>query len=203
MSLNWLKKKQQKVFIDPGHGGLDDGAVGFGIDDVGYLYEDEVNLTMGLYLDLMLMNKNYITKMSRRRDVAVSLQNRCDMANEWDASIFVSIHVNSFKRPGPSGFGVYVYSGTTNPDTQRLAETINKHLVDDFSNHVQRGIHGANFYVLRKTRMPAVLVECEFISNPVQREWMRKIENRFLMAGSISRGIGEFFSTTGRRPWRE
>lgn len=198
--LSWLRKRRPKVFIDPGHGGLDDGAVA---DPGKYLFEDEINLTIGLYLDLMLRMKNFDTMLSRNRDVGLSLHDRCEIANGWGASIFVSVHVNSFTRPSPSGFGVYVYSGTANPDTQRLAETINSHLVEDFSEHMQRGIYGENFYVLRKTRMPAVLVECEFISNPEQAEWLRKIENRFLMAASLFRGIEDFFSVTGQRPWRK
>jgi N-acetylmuramoyl-L-alanine amidase len=198
--LSWLRKKQLKVFLDPGHGGLDDGAVA---SPGMYLYEDEVNLTIGLYLDLMLRLKRFDTMLSRNRDIGLSLHDRCEIANGWGASIFVSLHVNSFTRPGPSGFGVYVYSATTNPDTQRLAETINTHLVEDFPDHVQRGIYGENFYVLKKTRMPAILVECEFISNPKQAEWIRKVENRFLMAASLSRGIEDFFAVVGRRPWRK
>ena len=198
--LRWLQKKRPKIFIDPGHGGLDDGAVA---SPGKYLYEDEINLTISLYLDLMLRLKNFDTLMSRNRDTAISLYDRCEIANGWGASVFVSVHVNSFTRPSPSGFGVYVYSGTANPDTQRLAEVINSHLVQDFPEHVQRGIYGENFYVLKKTRMPAILVECEFISNPEQAEWIRKIENRFLLAASLSRGIEEFFSGLAGRPWRK
>ena len=197
--LRWFRKKKPKIFIDPGHGGLDDGAVA---GPGKYLYEDEINLTIGLYLDLMLRLKGYETMLSRNRDIAISLRDRCDIANGWGASIFVSVHVNSFSRPGPTGFGVYRYSATTNPDTMALAEVVNEHLVQDFPNHVQRGIFGENFYVLRHTNMPAILVECEFISSPEQAEWMRKIENRFLMAASLSRGIESFFARVQQRPWK-
>ena len=87
--LKWLQKKRPKVFIDPGHGGLDDGAVA---GPGRHLYEDEINLTISLYLDLMLKLKNFDTLMSRNRDSAISLQDRCEIANGWGASIFVSVH---------------------------------------------------------------------------------------------------------------
>ena len=96
-----------------------------------------------------------------------------------------------------------MYGGSTNPNTQTLAEMVSSNLADDFPDHVQRGIYAENFYVLRKTAMPAILVECEFISNPTQAEWMRKVESRYLMANSISRGIQEFFGSLGGRSWRK
>jgi N-acetylmuramoyl-L-alanine amidase len=195
---SWLGKRKYKVFVDPGHGGLDDGAsAGPGK----YLSEDEINLTVGLFLDLMLRNLGIETALSRNRDIGLSLQDRCVAANEWGADIFVSIHINAFQRPSATGLGVYVYEKTKNPDTQRLAEIINQGFVDDFPIHTQRGVFGENFYVLKRTRMPAVLVECEFISNPTQAEWLRKIESRYLLAFSLSRSIAQFFGNLSKGGW--
>lgn len=195
---SWLEKRKYKVFVDPGHGGLDDGAVA---GPGRYLFEDEINLTIGLFLELMLKGIGIEATLSRNRDVALSLQDRCIVANEWGADIFVSIHINAFQRPSARGLGVYVYQNTKNPDTQRLAEVINQGFVDDFPTHTQRGVFGENFYVLRKTRMPAVLVECEFISNPEQAEWLRKIESRYLLALSLSRSITQFFGDLSKGGW--
>lgn len=69
------------------------------------------------------------------------------------------------------------------------ARDIQAELTQRFYDHVNRGVKSSNFYVLRKTRMPAVLVECEFLSNPKTRKFLREPENQLGLARAIAKGV--------------
>lgn len=148
-----------KIFIDPGHGGKDSGAVDNG------LKEKDIVLYIALRMKYILQDEytNAQVKLSREKDVFVDLSERARMANAWGANYFVSIHVNA---GGGTGFESYVHSSrpTTavayqNVMHQAIMAAIAGHGVRD------RGKKAANFAVLRETRMPAILTENLFIDN--------------------------------------
>lgn len=144
------------VVLDPGHGGSDSGAVGYG------LYEK--NLT----LDIATRAKNYMATnfpstvyMTRTTDATVELSTRTSFANSKGANFFVSFHINSYSTSSPNGLETYYYTGSTNG--QRLATKLYDQLRASYST--LRGVKDAAFYVLKYTNMPASLGETGFISN--------------------------------------
>ena len=155
-----------KIFIDPGHGGPDPGAVGNGV------IEEYVNLNVSLELARLLRNAGYSVMLYRTTsdenvlsDKNADLRNRAAMANNWGADYFISIHTNSSERPAAQGVEAYVYrlGGTS----QRLAQSIVDAVSDELGS-VNRGVMQANFAVLRRTNMPAVLVELGYLTNQTE-----------------------------------
>ncbi len=157
-----------KIFIDQGHNpsGVNSGAEGNG------LREQDITYIVGRYLyDLLSANPNFEAKLSRENSSVslgtsnlTSLQQRVRMANSWNADYFISIHTNGSVNPSGNGTEAYVYS--LDGESAVLAE----YLVDSISDRmgtVNRGVFSRpSLYVLRRTRMPSVLVELGFISNP-------------------------------------
>ncbi len=155
-----------KIFIDAGHGGPDPGAVGNGVT------EEYVNLNVARYLADELRSLGYEVMEYRTTptenvlaDKNADLRNRAQMANDWGADYFVSIHTNSSVNPTAQGAEAYVYR--FGGEAERLAESILEAISDRLGS-VNRGVFEANFAVLRRTRMPAVLVELGYLTNATE-----------------------------------
>lgn len=173
-----------KIFIDPGHGGKNPGAIG-----PNGLYESNVTLDIGLKLGRILTNWGYEVNYSRVTDTTVSLSERAKMANDWGADYFVSIHCNSNVNPEANGTSTYFFRAGT--IAENFAQIVNNNLV----RQIQRkdlGIFSANFAVLRLTRMPAILVETAFISNPEESRLLATNSFRQNCAIGIANGIAQF-----------
>ncbi len=179
-----------KFFIDAGHGGPDPGAVANGVT------EQAVNLNVARALAELLKENGYqVMEYRTTRDENVlsnknqDLSNRAAMANRWGADYFISIHSNSSTNPSANGFEAYVYR--KNSTAERLAESIVASVVSSLGSK-NNGVKTANFAVLRRTSMPAVLLELGYVSNPTEalnlnsRAWQKK------MAEAIYRGIQNF-----------
>lgn len=173
-----------KICIDPGHGGHDPGANGpTGLD------EAPVALTISLKLAEELAGEGIQTKLTRSTDVYVELGYRCQIANDWGADYFVSIHLNS---NGSTAKGIETLYTTQNG--KALAEPIQQALIDT-TGEVDRGLKERNdLYVLNGTAMPAVLVEVGFISNPGTEKEFRDGEYLDALAEAIAEGIIHFLN---------
>ena len=147
-----------KIFLDPGHGGHDRGASGFG------LHEKDVVLSIANYTKLELESKysNVMVMMSRSTDKYVGLEDRAKMANRWGADYFISFHNNAFNGEA-SGFESFVHP-TASGSTIEFQRTVHNSIVNKFG-FLDRGKKEANFSVLRHTKMPALLIEYLFIDN--------------------------------------
>jgi len=155
-----------KIFIDPGHGGRDSGASGHG------LQEKDVTLKISKKIrDHLKKYSEVHIKMSRTKDIFVSLTARTKEANEWGADYFLSIHINS---GGGTGFESYIYSGLTGKSkTNKYRDTIHKKVAKAIDMK-DRGDKKANFHVLRESSMPAMLGENGFIDNKTNALKMKK-----------------------------
>ena len=183
-----------KVFIDQGHNPRDfnTGAEGNG------LFEQDITYTVGTLLyDLFVRNPNFEPRLSRPNTDTVlgtsnstSLTARVDLANSWGADIFLSLHTNAAENPNASGCETLIYSRSSNI-AHGLAEDIVEQLslVTGLRN---RGvIERPGLYVLKKTRMPAVLVEMGFITNKEDAELM--VNSPWLFARGIYRGTLKYY----------
>jgi N-acetylmuramoyl-L-alanine amidase len=174
--------KFASICIDPGHGGADNGAAW------GQAQEDDINLGVAFLLRCELEKRGRDVVMTREKDVFVSLEDRCKIANKFAADLFVSIHCDAWHKETVSGMSVHMYRGA-NYITEGIAQRVHLALTNRFPGHVNRGIKLAGFCVLRNTVMPAILVECEFISNPEQRRFLREPENQLAIARAIASAI--------------
>ena len=169
------------VVVDAGHGGKDNGAYRrYGGA------EKLANLDVAKRLDRKLRESELKTVMTRSSDVFISLDERVAIENSQKNAIFVSIHFNDSRRRAIHGFETYYHSG----DSFDLANRIQSKLVT-IPHSANRGVHTANFRVLRLATYPAVLVECGFLSNRSEGSEARSIEYRELLADRIAEAIVE------------
>jgi N-acetylmuramoyl-L-alanine amidase len=170
------------ICIDPGHGGVDNGA------SYGFVEEDDTNLAIAFYLDYELRLSGFNTILTREKDEYFSLYQRVLTANIKKADLFISIHCDAFHAVTAKGMTVHV-STKSSTRSMTLANSIDGQLKIQFPEHQHREIKRSNFYVLSGTEMPAVLIECEFLSNPETRDFLKEPENQRRLARSISGGI--------------
>src|SRR5690606_30999377 len=170
-----------KIFIDPGHGGSDPGAVANG------LREKDLTLKIAKYMrDYLLNNYSGVSvRMSRENDKAVSLSARTNDANKWGANAYVSIHVNA---GGGTGFESYVYPNVGQA-TRNLQNAVHSEVMKVFSGFRDRGKKQANFHVLRETKMSAVLTENGFIDTKNDADFLN-LERNLRMIGEAHAAVG-------------
>jgi N-acetylmuramoyl-L-alanine amidase len=174
-------KSFRTVVVDAGHGGKDSGAYRRSGPP-----EKLVTLDVARRLDQKLRESQLNTVMTRDSDVFIPLDERVAIENRQKKSIFVSIHFNDSRRRGIHGFETYYHS----PHARELAERIQSKLMT-IPNSANRGVHTANFRVLRLADYPAVLVECGFLSNRREGKVARDAEYRELLADKIAEAIVE------------
>jgi N-acetylmuramoyl-L-alanine amidase len=174
-------KSFKTVVVDAGHGGKDNGAYRkFGGA------EKIATLDVAKRLARKLHDSEVKVVMTRSTDVFVPLDERVEIENAQNNSIFVSIHFNDSRRRAVHGFETYYHS----PMSLELAQAIQAKLttISRFSN---RGVHRANFRVLRLAKYPAVLVECGFLSNRREGGSARDADYREALADKIAEAIVE------------
>jgi len=167
------------VVIDAGHGGYDRGGI-----PGQRIAEKTMTLDVAQRLNGLLSAKGYRVVMTRDSDVFVPLPTRVAIANSYRDAIFVCIHFNSAKRVGADGIETYFYSRDSLP----LASAVH-YFVAGGAPTPNRGVRRRGFYVLRKTKIPAVLVECGFLTNPGEGEYAQTASYRQKLAEEIAAGI--------------
>jgi N-acetylmuramoyl-L-alanine amidase len=167
------------IVIDPGHGGADWGATD-GIK------EKDAVMAIGVQVATILEAHGIKAILTRNGDYFIGLDRRVEIARESKADLFVSIHANYYDRPEAMGVETYSYGSGS-----RLADMIQQSIVRRLAV-VDRGTKTARFLVLRKSTIPAVLVETGFISNKIECALLATPEYRNRMADAIARGILEY-----------
>src|SRR5436305_12971511 len=169
------------VVVDAGHGGKDNGAYRkFGGA------EKIATLDVAKRLARKLRESDLKIVMTRSTDVFIPLEQRVAIENAQKNSIFVSIHFNDSRRRGIRGFETYYHSA----NSFDLAHRIQSKLMT-IPHSANRGVHSANFRVLRLAKYPAVLVECGFLSNRLEGGEARDSEYREALADRIAEAIVE------------
>ena len=172
-----------KVVIDPGHGGSDPGAVG-----INGLRETDIVLEVSKSVAEFLTNKGVKTILTRNYERTLDLQPRVNKANNSKADAFVSIHANATrgKRKDVNGLETYYYSGYKG---NSLAKNIQKQILIVSPQSPDRGVRRSRFYVIRKTLMPAALVEIGFVTGKYDADLLRQKGYRDMISFAIARGI--------------
>lgn len=175
------------VMLDPGHGGKDPGAIG-----VGGLREVDVILPIAKRVAELLAKQGIAVKMTRNSDYFVGLDERVTMSRDAGATMFVSIHANSIdNRPDVNGLETYHYNLG-----KSFAETVHSVVVDYVNKNGfylgNRNVRSARFLVLRKSSIPAILVETGYLTSEAESARLRREDYQKVMAEAIAKGIVQY-----------
>ena len=186
-----IDPSKKTVVIDSSHGGSASGAC---YEDI---LEKDLTLPMSLKLRDLLQEMGYNVVMTRDEDVYMTLTERCQVANEIGADVFVSIHCNALEN-NTSYQGLFTFYSTGSTLGQRLAQYVQTAAAAS-TGTIDRGIqNNSDYTVLIKTTMPAILVETGFMSN--HTELMNLCDDAYQtrMAQGIAQGIDQYFRASGR-----
>lgn len=188
------------VMLDPGHGGYDPGAV-----SAQGVYEKEINLEIARKVKEMLIPSGIEVFMTREEDLdyvpngikgrrtkkQMDLNHRIEMAKEEKADIFVSLHVNATKTGNNSGAETF-YDYKSEPGKQ-LAELIQQELIKINGMNCRIAKPG-DFYIIKNTSMPAVIVEVGYLSSTKEQKRLQQSWYQEQLARAIAKGIANYFS---------
>ena len=185
-----------KIFIDQGHNpeGVNAGAEGFG------LREQDITYNVGIYLrDILDRDPRFEARVSRPTPETVlgttnatSLAARVNAANSWPADYFLSIHVNANTNPNVNGTEMYIYGA--GGQAQWLAESLLTSITERLDTKNNGVFVRPSLYVLRRTAMPAVLLELAYITNAADAEKLE--DDHYAFADAIYRGLLNYFGFT-------
>ncbi len=181
------------IVIDAGHGGPDPGKPGkYGKD------EDELNLEIAQKLRELIEESGGIVVMTREDDtlsdssLSKDLKNRVVKANEVIADVLISIHLNSFSQSKYKGAQVFYQNNSE--EGKLLAELIQQELRNTLDPNNDRMAKSSNsYYLLRNAKMPAVIVECGFMSNPEEEKLLNDENYQYKIAWAIYKGLIHYF----------
>lgn len=199
---SFSKSSKQRIIIDAGHGGFDGGAVA----QDGTI-EKDINLNISVALRDILIQNGYEVIMTRETDISTAsnekdrttsqkksdLMNRLELMKANPDALFVSIHLNKFTTSAASGSQVF-YSGNL-PESKLLGDFIQSSIINLLQPQNKRVNKKAtsSTYLLYNAPIPAVLVECGFLSNSKDLQNLKNSEYQNQMAFSIFCGINEYF----------
>jgi N-acetylmuramoyl-L-alanine amidase len=179
-----------KIFIDPGHGGTDPGAVSNG------LQEKDLTLKIAKKIrDKLADYKGVQVKMSRTSDKTLSLKQRTDMANSWGADYVISVHINA---GGGTGFESFTYNGSykNKSETNRKRSILHDEIMRQLGDVRDRGKKEGNLHMVRETRAQSVLTENLFIDNAGDAKLLKQDAWLDRIAQGHVNGIVKIFGLT-------
>ncbi|MEN1761478.1 N-acetylmuramoyl-L-alanine amidase family protein [Anoxynatronum sibiricum] len=191
-----LKYREKLIVIDAGHGGSDPGASSPNLK----MNEKDVNLEVALEARRMLEAAGFRVYMTRTGDTYVGLQDRAGVANQLGADLFISIHANAAGRTDIKGVETLYYPSEENPMDFRN----NKYLAEIFQDEMVRTLGAAShrinardkLVVLRETKMPAIIIEIGFLTNPDEERLLATSEYRRLAAQGILNSTIRYFEAS-------
>lgn len=190
------------ILVDAGHGGEDGGASG-----PGGLVEKELNLDIAMRLRDVLRLMGFRVRMTRETDVSLhtgegkrkrsDLQTRLDAINADDVDLCVSVHQNSYAGKGTAR-GAQVFCAPNGEESRAFAESVQvclKALRSENDRGVKRA--GSSVFILNNAENPAILVECGFLSDPLDALYLSKPANRAEIAFAVAKGVADGFRQQG------
>lgn len=195
-----LPSTAQVIVIDPGHGGIDPGAVG-----VSGSLEKDINLSIAKYLREYLEKSGSVVIMTREEDIGLysqsgtirnkkneDLRNRKNIIKNSKADIFISIHLNSFKQS--RYYGAQTFYPANNPMGKELAKIIQEELINVLDNNNTRvPLSNDSIYIIKGLEIPTVLVECGFLSNPDEEKKLMETDYQKKIAWAMYIAIQRYF----------
>lgn len=190
--LNEDSQKRYKIFIDPGHGGNDVGTVNNYYNDS---YEKQIAFEISTKIVDKLSNySNVDIVVSRFEDRYISLENRVKHANDVDADYFIAIHLNADPNTEET-YGIETYYSESNKKeidgSDELAKKIQNNIIE-VTKTKDRGVKKSDFMVTKFTKMPAVLIECGFLTNKNEQEKIMTQMYQEKIAQGVVDGLVEY-----------
>ncbi len=180
------------IILDAGHGGFDPGKVS--IDNT---LEKDINLSITKKLQIYLEQSGSFILNTRVDDTALSDKKRADMnerkklANEEGVDLFVSIHQNSFPQENVKGAQVFYYGDSE--ESKRLAECVQNRLKEIDGSNNREAKANKDYYLLKKTAVPSIIVECGFLSNTEESNKLKSEEYQEKIAWAVYLGILDYY----------
>ena len=180
------------IVIDPGHGGHDPGTIG--INDS---YEKDINLDISKKLYERLKSMDYKVLLTRKTDESVDNRDRARLANRKRARIFISIHCNSLEdNKNTNGVQVLYFpnrkSNVNDPDNETLAQMILQQILISTGADNKGIVEREDLIILNQTKMPAIIVECGFLSNENEANLLTKDEYQNKIVDGIVEGLRDY-----------
>ena len=187
------------IILDAGHGGIDPGKIG-----TNGALEKDINLSITLKLKQLLENKGYNVVLTRKDSNDLSsedaanhkredMNNRIDIISNSNAALTVSIHQNSFPDESVHGPQVFYYSDSE--DSKELATIVQNEIDESLEVDKSRGIKSnSDYYLLKKSPTPTIIVECGFLSNPTEAQLLSDDSYQDKIARGIYLGICDYLS---------
>lgn len=194
-----VEVKENTVIIDPGHGGSDPGKVG-----INGALEKDVNLSVAKKVKKKLEKKGYEVIMTREKDEMQSEENsnnqkvqdmkaRVDLINETVPAVTVSIHQNSYTSEEVHGAQVFYYSHSE--EGEKAALLMQEALLAVEPENTRQAKANDTYYLLKRTKVPTIIVECGFLSNAEEADQLISEEYQEKLAAAIVSGIEEYLSS--------
>ena len=182
------------IVLDPGHGGLNKGA------QIKYPHTEEkrLALTTAVLTKKYLDQLGYRVMLTRSTDIFIPLMRRVYVANRSHASLFVSIHFNSCPNKLAKGIEVYYHRKPKNVQCTQASKKAASIVLQKSAVRTglsSRGVKDGNYCVIRETKMPSILVEGGFLTNPQERDKIRQRQNLDKLAKGIAEGIDRFMKS--------
>jgi len=186
IELKLQPKSGYLIVVDAGHGGNDPGAIG----TAGNREKDFTLAVANKLVGFLRQYPEFQVVATRTTDVFLTLAERVAIANEREADLFLSIHANSFSNPKTGGTETYYY----NANSKEFAQVVHKHL-QQATGFSDRGVKTAGYYVIKNTRMPAVLTETGFLTNPSENSQLTSPAFQEKVARALANAIREYYES--------
>ncbi len=199
VSADKAEADKEVIVVDCGHGENDPGKIG-----VNGALEKDINLTVGKLVKERLKKAGYEVAMTRTEDKmlapedstnrkAQDMKARVAFINEAKPVIAVSVHQNSYHEPDVSGAQVFYYSHST--EGEEAAKIMQEAFLSVDPENTRQAKANDSYYILKRTEVPTIIVECGFLSNPEEAELLTDEEYQKKIADAITAGVEKYLES--------